>query len=558
MKSDNIKKGSIRAPHRSLLYASALNEDDLKKPLIGIVNSFNEIVPGHTHLRTLAEKAKWGVIAGGGTPLEFPSIALCDGIAMNHMGMHYPLASRELIADSIEAMMFAHQLDGMVLIGNCDKSVPGMLMAAARLNIPTVYVSGGPMLPGKHNGEETDLIKGGFEAVGQFVQGDITEAELEASAKNACPTCGSCAGMYTANTMNCLAEALGIALPGNGTIPAVYSQRQVLAKTAGLTVMKLVENNIKPREIMTRESFMNAVKVDMAIGGSSNTVLHLLAIAKQAQVELTLDDFNDASSYVPNLCKLNPSGEYRITDLFDAGGISAVINRLIEGDLFDGSQLTVSGVTQQHRVKNQLVKNNDVIREIDNCYTKTGGIAILKGNLAPEGAVVKEIGVKKEMLVHSGPARVFDSEEKAYSAIILGKINKGDVVVVRFEGPKGGPGMREMLSPTSAINGMGLGKHVALITDGRFSGGTSGAAIGHVSPEAASGGPIGLIKEGDIIHIDIPNRILEVKLTDEELEARKKDYIEVKKKLIPNSYLRRYAQLVTSASTGAVMRDDFE
>ncbi len=557
MKSNNIKKGSLRAPHRSLLYASALNEDDLKKPLIGIVNSFNEIVPGHTHLRTLAEKAKWGVIAGGGTPLEFPSIAVCDGIAMNHIGMHYPLATRELIADSIESMMFAHQLDGMVLIGNCDKSVPGMLMAAARLNIPTVYVSGGPMLPGKHNGEETDLIKGGFEAVGQFVQGDITEEELEASARNACPTCGSCAGMYTANTMNCLAEALGIALPGNGTIPAVYSQRQVLAKTAGLTVMKLVENNIRPRDIMTRETFLNAVKVDMAIGGSSNTVLHLLAIAKMAEVELTLEDFNQLSSVIPNICKLNPSGDYRITDLYEAGGISAVINRLIKADIFDGSQLTISGVTQAQRVKNQQVKNNDVIREIDNCYTKTGGIAILRGNIAPEGAVVKEIGVKKEMLVHTGPARIFDSEEAAYSSIILGRINKGDVVVVRFEGPKGGPGMREMLSPTSAINGMGLGKHVALITDGRFSGGTSGAAIGHVSPEAASGGPIGLIKEGDIIHIDIPNRILEVQLSDEELRERKKDFKEVKKKLIPNSYLRRYAHLVTSASTGAVLKDEF-
>ena len=557
MKSNNIKKGSLRAPHRSLLYASALNEDDLKKPLIGIVNSFNEIVPGHTHLHTLAEKAKWGVIAGGGTPLEFPSIAVCDGIAMNHIGMHYPLATRELIADSIESMMFAHQLDGMVLIGNCDKSVPGMLMAAARLNIPTVYVSGGPMLPGKHNGEETDLIKGGFEAVGQFVQGDITEEELEASARNACPTCGSCAGMYTANTMNCLAEALGIALPGNGTIPAVYSQRQVLAKTAGLTVMKLVENNIRPRDIMTRETFLNAVKVDMAIGGSSNTVLHLLAIAKMAEVELTLEDFNQLSSVIPNICKLNPSGDYRITDLYEAGGISAVINRLIKADIFDGSQLTISGVTQAQRVKNQQVKNNDVIREIDNCYTKTGGIAILRGNIAPEGAVVKEIGVKKEMLVHTGPARIFDSEEAAYSSIILGRINKGDVVVVRFEGPKGGPGMREMLSPTSAINGMGLGKHVALITDGRFSGGTSGAAIGHVSPEAASGGPIGLIKEGDIIHIDIPNRILEVQLSDEELRERKKDFKEVKKKLIPNSYLRRYAHLVTSASTGAVLKDEF-
>ncbi len=557
MRSDNIKKGAVRAPHRSLLYASSMTSDDLKKPLIGVVNSFNEIVPGHVHLREIAEKVKYGIIAEGGTPLEFPAIALCDGIAMNHIGMHYPLASRELIADSIEAMMMGHQLDGMVLIGNCDKTVPGMLMATARLNIPTVYVSGGPMMPGMHNGEVTDLIKGGFEAVGEFASGKITEIELEASAKEACPTCGSCSGMFTANTMNCLAEALGIALPGNGTIPAVLSKRKTLAKNAGATIMNLIKHDVKPRDIMTKEAFMNAIVVDMAIGGSTNTVLHLLAIAAQAGYDLTMDDFDSVSSYVPNLCKLSPSGAYHISDLYEAGGISAVINRLIEANLFDGNQMTVSGVTQAQRVAGVNVQNNDVIREVSNCHTKTGGIAILQGNLAPKGAVVKEIGVKKEMLVHSGPARVFDSEEKAYSAIMLGKINKGDVVVIRYEGPKGGPGMREMLSPTAAINGMGLGKYVALITDGRFSGGTSGAAIGHVSPEAASGGPIGLIKEGDIINIDIPKRILEVAVSNEELELRKKDWNPVKKDIFRHSYLRRYAKLVTSADTGAILDDDY-
>lgn len=563
MKSDQIKKGPDRAPHRSLLYANGYTQNDLKKPLIGVVNAFNEIVAGHVHLRELAEKVKLGVAAAGGTPLEFPSIALCDGITMNHYGMHYPLASRELIADSIEAVMVGHQLDGMVMIGNCDKSVPGMLMAMARLNIPAIYVSGGAMLPGrvhtKSGGlKDSDLIKGGFEAVGEFKAGNMTIDELEDSALNACPTCGSCAGMYTANTMNCLAEALGVALPGNGTIPAVYSARKQLAKQAGEQIMELVRNDVRPRDIMTLEAFHNAIKVDMAIGGSSNTVLHLLAIARQAGIELSIDDFDKLSNVVPNLCKLNPSGEHRIIELHEAGGVSAVIKQLIKAGIMDGSQQTVSLQTQEERTYFSFVVDPDVIRPIDNPYSKTGGIAILRGNLAPEGAVVKEIGVKKEMLQHKGPARVFDGEDDAYEAITSGKIVKGDVVVVRYEGPKGGPGMREMLSPTATIIGMGLDKDVALITDGRFSGGTAGAAIGHVSPEAAEGGPIGIIKEGDIIEIDIPKRILNVNISDEEMAKRLAEFKPNAKVVeMPNSYLRRYQHLVTNAATGAVLKDEF-
>lgn len=558
MKSDQVKKGPDRAPHRSLLYAIGYTEKDLHKPLIGVVNSFNEIVPGHVHLRELTEKVKLGIATAGGTPVEFPSIALCDGITMNHYGMHYPLASRELIADSIEAVMVGHQLDGMVLIGNCDKTVPGMLMAMARLNVPAIYVSGGAMLPGRVHQHDSDLIKGGFEAVGEFRAGKMDEAELEYNALNACPTCGSCAGMYTANTMNCLAEALGVALPGNGTIPAVYSQRKQLAKEAGEKIMDLVNNNVLPRDIMTLEAFKNAIKVDMAIGGSSNTVLHLLAIANMAGVDLQLEHFNELSNTIPNICKLNPSGEHRIVELHEAGGVQAVIRQLIKAGLMDGTLPTVTGKTHAENSYFSFVQDKNVIRPIDQPYSKTGGIAILRGNLAPEGAVVKEIGVKKEMLVHSGPARVFDGEEAAYDAIINGKIVKGDVVVVRYEGPKGGPGMREMLSPTATIIGMGLDKDVALITDGRFSGGTAGAAIGHVSPEAAEGGPIGLIMEGDIIEIDIPNRILNVKISDEEMAKRQSTFIPNPKVVqMKNSYLRRYQHLVTSASTGAVLKDEF-
>jgi len=556
LRSHEVTKGVARAPHRSLFYANGYLPEDLEKPLIAVVNAHNEIIPGHFHLNEIAQAVKLGVASKGGTPIEFPAIGICDGIAMNHSGMKYPLASRELIADSIEAMVMGHKFDGMVLIGNCDKIVPGMLMAAARLNIPAIYVSGGPMLPGRYRGQDTDLIKGAFEAVGACASGKISEEELEELTLKACPTCGSCAGMYTANTMNCLAEALGMALPGNGTIPAPYGARKGLAKRAGMQIMELVKKDIKPRDILTLDAFRNAIALDMAIGGSTNTVLHLLAIANQAGVELSLEEFDRISSRVPNICKLNPSGKHRISDLYEAGGISAVLKRLLDASLINGEQLTVSGVTLGETVKQAEIYNAEVIRPLDNPYSPTGGIAVLRGNLAPDGAVVKQAGVAPEMLSHQGIARVYNSEEEAFEAIMAGKINKGDVVVVRYEGPKGGPGMREMLSPTSAIIGMGLDKDVALITDGRFSGGTAGAAIGHVSPEAAEGGPIGLLEEGDIIEIDIPNRILNVKLSEEELTKRKAKWLKPETKAFPNSYLKRYAALVTSASTGAVMRDD--
>ena len=558
MNSHKITKGAARAPHRSLLYASGYLPEDLEKPLIAVVNAHNEIIPGHFHLNDITQAVKLGVAAGGGTPMEFPAIGICDGISMNHDGMKYPLASRELIADSIEAMIIGHQFDGMVLVGNCDKIVPGMIMAAARLNIPSIYISGGPMLPGRYKKEDTDLIKGAFEAVGAYSSGKITEEELEEMAKTACPTCGSCAGMYTANTMNCLAEALGIALPGNGTIPATYGARRGLAKRAGIRIVDLVKKDIKPRDLITIESLRNAVTLDMAIGGSSNTVLHLLAIAKQAEIEFNLEEFDRISSLTPNICKLNPSGEHRITNLYEAGGISAVLKKLLDASLIDGSQKTVTGKTIAENIEASEVFDEDVIRPIKNAYSETGGIAILRGNLAPEGAVVKQSGVAAEMLKHEGPARVYNSEEEAFESIMNGEINKGDVVVIRYEGPKGGPGMREMLSPTSSIIGQGLDKDVALITDGRFSGGTRGAAIGHVSPEAAEGGNIGLIEEGDIIQIDIINRKLDVKVSDEELAKRKEKWVKPKVKTFANSYLKRYAALVTSASTGASMRDDFE
>lgn len=557
MNSDQITKGVARAPHRSLLYATGYLPEDLKKPLIAVVNAHNEIIPGHFHLNEITQAVKLGVAAAGGTPMEFPAIGICDGIAMNHSGMKYPLASRELIADSIEAMIIGHKFDGMVLVGNCDKIVPGMLMGAARLNIPAIYVSGGPMLPGRYNGEDTDLIKGAFEAVGACASGKITEDELEEMTQSACPTCGSCAGMYTANTMNCLAEALGMALPGNGTIPAPYGARRALAKKAGMRILDLVKKDIKPRDILTLQAFRNAIALDMAIGGSSNTVLHLLAIARQAQVDVSLEEFDEISAVTPNLCKLNPAGEHRISNLYEAGGISAVLNKLIGASYVDGSGMTVTGMTLAESVKDAKVFDENIIRPLDNPYSKTGGIAILRGNLAPDGAVVKQSAVAKEMLTHEGPARVYNSEEEAFKAIMEGQINKGDVVIVRYEGPKGGPGMREMLSPTASIIGQGLDKDVALITDGRFSGGTRGAAIGHVSPEAAEGGPIGLLEEGDIIEIDIVNRKLNVKLTDEELAKRKEKWVKPTPDTFPNSYLKRYAHLVTSASTGATMRDDF-
>ncbi|MCL6638372.1 MAG: dihydroxy-acid dehydratase [Firmicutes bacterium] len=554
MYSHQVTRGPARAGHRSLFRAMGYSRGDLEKPLIGIVNSFNEVVPGHAHLNELAQAAKLGVAAAGGTPIEFPSIAICDGISMNHDGMRYPLASRELIADSIEAMAIAHKFDGLVLIGNCDKTVPGMLMAAARLNLPAIYVSGGPMLTGTHNGEKVDLVRGAFEAVGSFARGAISEAELDAIEEASCPTCGSCAGLFTANTMNCLAEALGMALPGNGTIPAPYGLRKQLAREAGFRAVELVKNNVRPRDIMTKNAFKNAIALDMAIGGSSNTVLHLLAIAHEAQVPLELEEFDRISTRVPNITKISPGGTHRLFDLYEAGGISAVLNLLAEGRLIEPGEKTVTGLTLGENVAGCRVKDPGVIRSLENPYSREGGIAILRGNLAPGGAVVKQSAVAPEMLRHEGPARVFDSEEEAFDAIMDGKINPGDVVVVRYEGPKGGPGMREMLSPTAAIIGMGLDKDVALITDGRFSGGTRGAAIGHISPEASEGGVIAVVREGETIQIDIPGRRLNLKVDDAEIERRLKEYRRPPSKAPAGTYLARYAAMVTSASTGAVLK----
>jgi dihydroxy-acid dehydratase len=552
--SDQVTQGYARAPHRSLFYAMGYTRDDLNKPLIGIVNSFSEIVPGHIHLRDLVQAAKLGVAAGGGTPVEFPVIGICDGIAMNHDGMKYPLATRELIADSIEAMVMAHKFDGLVMIGNCDKIVPGMLMAAGRLNIPAIYVSGGPMLTGYYRGEKVDLVRGVFEAVGTFAQGEMSSEELDEMEQDACPSCGSCAGMFTANTMNCLVEALGIALPGNGTIPAPYGQRKALAKRAGRQVMELVRKEIRPRDIMTLNAFRNAIALDMALGGSSNTVLHLLAIANEAEVPLELETFDEISARVPNVCKISPSGDDRIFDLYMAGGVAAVLKQLGDGGLLALGERTVTGATLGESIGGAAVKNPNVIRPLDDPYSQEGGIAILRGNLAPDGAVVKQSAVAREMLVHRGPARVFDSEDEAFDAITGGRINKGDVVVIRYEGPKGGPGMREMLSPTSAISGMGLDKDVALITDGRFSGGTRGACIGHVSPEASEGGPIALAHDGDQIEIDIPGRKITLMLPDEEIARRRIEWTAPAPRVTGKSYLARYAYLVTSASTGAVTR----
>ncbi|MEW6424756.1 MAG: dihydroxy-acid dehydratase [Bacillota bacterium] len=554
MISEQVTRGVTRAPHRSLFYAMGYTPEDLQKPLIGIVNAFNEIIPGHIHLRDLAQAAKLGVAAGGGTPVEFPVIGICDGIAMNHDGMKYPLASRELIADSIETMAVAHKLDGLVLIGNCDKIVPGMLMAAARLNIPSVYVGGGPMLTGTHRGEKADLVRGVFEAVGAYASGQLNEEELTEMELRACPTCGSCAGLFTANTMNCLVEALGIGLPGNGTIPAPYGQRKALAKLAGQGVMEMVRRNVRPRDILTPAAFRNAIALDMAIGGSTNTVLHLLAIAYEAEVPLALETFDEISGRVPNICKLSPAGDDRLFDLYQAGGISAVLKKLGEAGLLALDASTVTGKTLGENISRAAVRDSRVIRPLTDPYAPEGGIAVLRGNLAPDGAVVKQSAVVKEMLVHTGPARVFESEEEAFNAIMDGKIREKDVVVIRYEGPKGGPGMREMLSPTSAITGMGLGSKVALITDGRFSGGTRGASIGHISPEASEGGPLALVQEGDLIEIDIPRRRLNVKLSEEELAARRSAWLPPPPKVTGKSYLARYAALVTSASTGAVMK----
>lgn len=549
MRSDLVKKGPTRSAHRTLFSAMGYSAEDLKKPLVGIVNSFNEIIPGHIHLRTIAEAAKLGVASSGGTPIEFPAIGVCDGIAMGHPGMKFSLASRELIADSIEAVATAHAFDGLVLIPNCDKIVPGMLMAAARLNIPCIVVSGGPMLAGNHKGRVVDLSTT-FEAAGKFVAGKMTEDELHDLEAHACPGCGSCSGLFTANSMNSLTEVLGMGLPGNGTIPAAYiGARVALAKKAGRTIMDLIAKDIKPRDILTKEAFENAITVDMGIGGSSNTVLHLTAIAHEAGISLPAQLFDEISAKTPYITKLSPAGTHHMQDLDEAGGISAVMHELSRKNLIHLDALTVTG-TIGDRIKDAQILRSDVIRTVDNPYRKTGGIAILKGNLCPDNAVVKESAVQEDMLAYKGTAKCFNSEEEAIEAITGGKIKDGDVVVIRYEGPKGGPGMREMLNPTAVIAGMGL--KVALITDGRFSGATRGACIGHVSPEAMAGGPIAYVEDGDIIDIDIPARKLNVLISDEEMAKRKAAWVRPEPK-VKTGYLSRYAKLTTSANTGAVL-----
>ena len=548
-RSNNLTKGAARAPHRSLLKGLGFVNEEMNKPIIGIANSFNEIIPGHVHLKTLVQAVKDGIRNAGGVPMEFNTIGICDGLAMNHIGMKYSLVTRNIIADSIEATAMATPFDAIVFIPNCDKVVPGMLIAAARLNIPSLFISGGAMLAGVYKGKKVGLSNV-FEAVGQYEAGLMTKKELNMVEDMACPTCGSCSGMYTANTMNCLTEALGMGLPGNGTVPAVFSERLRLAKKAGMQIMEVLKQDLRPKDIMTKEAFENAVAVDMALGGSSNTALHLPAIAHEAGVKLTLDDFNEIAKKTPQLCKLSPSGEYFIEDLYRAGGVTGVMRRMLENGRLHGDAKTVALETQGELAKGAFINDDDVIKPWDKPAYETGGIAVLKGNLAIDGSVVKEGAVDKEMLVHSGPAKVFDNEEDAVEAIRGGKIVAGDVVVIRYEGPKGGPGMREMLAPTAMIAGMGLDKDVALITDGRFSGATRGASIGHVSPEAASGGTIGIVQDGDIIEIDIPNRKLNVKLSDEEIEKRKSEKepykIEVK------GYLKKYALHVSSAAEGAI------
>lgn len=550
--SDEVKYGSTRAAHRSLFYAMGYTDDEMKRPLIGVVNAQNEIIPGHIHLDQIAKAVKYGILENGGTPIEFPAIGICDGIAMGHKGMKYPLVSRELIADSIEAMAMGHAFDGLVLIPNCDKIVPGMLMAAARLNIPAIVVSGGPMLPGRRNGVDIS-VSTAFEAAGRYEAGQISEEELKDVEKHACPGCGSCAGLFTANTMNCLTEVLGMGLPGNGTVPAAYyGARITLAKTAGKRIMDLVEKNICPLDIMTEDAFKNAITVDMAIGGSSNTALHLPAIAHEAGIPLPLALFDEISKKTPYLTKLSPGGSYHIVDLNEAGGINAVMAELNKLGLISKDALTVTGNSIGQNFEGSKIERPEVIHSIENPYSKTGGIAVLTGNLAPECSVVKESAVAPEMLVHSGPAKVYDSEDAAIEAILAKKIQRGDVVVIRYEGPKGGPGMREMLNPTSVLAGMGLDKDVALLTDGRFSGATRGACIGHISPEAFEGGNIALIQDGDIINIDIPGRTLNVALSDEELSNRRKNWVRPEPK-VKTGYLARYAALVSSAGKGAIL-----
>ena len=552
MRSDQMKKGLERAPHRSLLKAMGYTDEEISRPLVGIANSFNEIIPGHIHLRQVVEAVKAGVRMAGATPIEFGVIGVCDGLAMNHEGMRYSLPSRELIADMIETMAMAHPFDALVLVPNCDKIVPGMLMAMLRLDLPSILISGGPMLPGRLSGQEVNLISV-FEAVGRLKSGEIKETELKELEDSACPTCGSCAGMFTANSMNCLSEALGLALPGNGTIPAVMAARIRLAKKAGAQVVELLKKRLTPRKIATRAAFENAIAVDMALGCSTNTVLHVPAIAREAGIDLPLEVFDEMSRKTPNLCRLVPAGPHSVAALHEAGGIPAVMAELAKAGLIRKRVKTVSGKTVGENIKGAQNLNPEVIRPLENPYSSEGGIAILWGNLAPEGAVVKQSAVVPEMMHHQGPARVFESEEAAYKAILGGKIRPGDVVVIRYEGPKGGPGMREMLSPTSAIVGMGLDSQVALITDGRFSGGTKGAAIGHVSPEAAEGGPIALVKEGDLIEINIPQRRLELLVPEEELKRRLKKWRPPKKKL--RGWLARYSRMVSSGARGAVLRD---
>ena len=551
MRSDAVKTGTQQAPHRSLFNALGMTKEEMDRPLVGIVSSYNEIVPGHMNLDKITQAVKLGVAMAGGTPVMFPAIAVCDGIAMGHVGMKYSLVTRDLIADSTEAMAMAHQFDALVMIPNCDKNVPGLLMAAARLNVPTVFVSGGPMLAGHLNGHKTSLSSM-FEAVGAYAAGKLDEDGLTECEMKTCPTCGSCSGMYTANSMNCLTEVLGMGLKGNGTIPAVYSERIRLAKHAGMQVMEMYRKNIRPRDIMTKEAILNALTVDMALGCSTNSMLHLPAIAHEIGMDFDISFANEISAKTPNLCHLAPAGPTYIEDLNEAGGVYAVMNELNKKELLHTECMTVTGKTVGENIKDCVNLNPEVIRPIDNPYSQTGGLAVLKGNLAPDGGVVKRSAVVEEMMVHEGPARVFDCEEDAIAAIKGGKIVEGDVVVIRYEGPKGGPGMREMLNPTSAIAGMGLGSSVALITDGRFSGASRGASIGHVSPEAAVGGPIALVEEGDIISINIPELKLEIKVSDEEMQARKAKW-QPREPKVTTGYLARYAAMVTSGNRGAIL-----
>lgn len=552
MRSDVIKKGVERTPNRSLLYALGYTDEELSRPLIGVVSSYNEIVPGHMNLDKITEAVKAGIRAAGGTPVMFPAIAVCDGIAMGHEGMKYSLVTRDLIADSTESMVKAHQFDGLVMIPNCDKNVPGLLMAAARLNIPTIFCSGGPMLAGRLSDGRRTCLSHMFEAVGAYHAGTLDEEGVDDYTKNACPTCGSCSGMYTANSMNCLTEAIGMSLRGNGTIPAVYSARLRLAKETGMKIMELVEKDIKPRDILTEKAFDNAETVDMALGCSTNTMLHLPAIAHEAGIEIDLDKSNAISARTPNLCHLAPAGDTFMEDLDAAGGVYAVMKELTKKGLLHTDLLTATGKTVSENLEDVVNRNPEVVRTVDNPYSESGGIAVLKGNLAPDGCVVKQAAVSPKMMVHRGPARVFNSEDEAIEAIYAKKINPGDVVVIRYEGPKGGPGMREMLNPTSAICGMGLGETVALITDGRFSGATRGASIGHVSPEAASGGNIALVNEGDIISIDIKKCTIELEVSNEELAKRRASWI-CPEPRIKTGYLARYAKLVSSADRGAIL-----